>query len=156
MTDIYRANEEQEGGIGADPLEYPIGYFGRDTYAISGAGAFSWYKTAEEALDGYRWELTEHLVADDEVAKKVATSLIDSAIARGQNLEAIRPELNAATVDDTEIVWYGSFDELCTSSDVFPTEVREIFLEYEEDDQIPPIPAEQRGEFAEFVRSYGS
>jgi hypothetical protein len=62
MTDIQWASEEQEGGVGADPQQFPIGYFGRDTFVLSQTGAFSWYGSSEKALRGYRWELTEHLL----------------------------------------------------------------------------------------------
>jgi hypothetical protein len=96
------------------------------------------------------------LLVDADTERDKAVFLIDSAISRGQDLEAIRSELNTVTADATEVVWYGTFEDLCTASGEFPCEVREIFFEQDHEGSIPPIPQEHREEFADFVRSFGA
>ncbi len=73
------------------------------------------------------------------------------------NMEQLRSDLNEFMRNMWQIRWWGTFEELCVSSDEFPTEIRGWFYGQKEAETSPSTPVAEvdRVAFAECLREYG-
>lgn len=146
-----------------DPRMAPFGYFGTDQF---GVGMFRWSTSAQAILARYVHEdLLGGLLEDDQSIAAVSARY-DSWKQSGVGLSDVAAQLNELTGDESTIVWYGSFAELCTGSGEFGREVREAWRENRGGCSAPvglgenesvdgPVADADLDEFVVFLTTYG-
>lgn len=116
---------------------------------------FHWYASPEARLESIAVDLQLLMEEDDpELTKAIrATADEPNPLADGALAEALREHLDGLQ----DLIWIGTFDELCTSGSDWLREVRSEFRSEDEGPMLQdrPIAAEELGEFVEFLREFG-
>jgi len=138
-----------------DPRRRGFGYLAGDP-ATGAPGAFLWFATVDELLAFMCTVEVDLLRFDSGESGRIAASLT-RAIRRAGSLARIdRDELSAAFEGWCEILWIGTFADLCTRGGALATEVRAGFrAESDLDEHAGPIADEEMDLFvAHLTRMY--
>ena len=132
-----------------DPRVFPFGVHAAD----STVSVFSWYADATDALRSYvEQDLLIHLL-DDQQTRDAVSRILGEALAMGEGLDTVAEALNAATGDDSVILWCGTFAELC-GGEYAGSDVVDDFRGDSSEVSGPITPGEIAG-FVEFIREHG-
>ena len=132
-----------------DPRVFPFGVHAAD----STVSVFSWYADATDALRSYvEQDLLIHLL-DDQQTRDTVSRILGEALAMGEGLDTVAEALNAATGDDSVILWCGTFAELC-GGEYAGSDVVDDFRGDSSEVSGPITPGEIAG-FVEFIREHG-
>lgn len=122
----------------ADPRRSPFGLYASDDWA-GGAGLFHWYPTADALLAAIREDLVHAFFdADDNEAETVArdaAAVLEGVRDLRELDEALRKRLNELFDGVQELVWVGTFTQLCESDDEWASELRCSFHECTDEDE---------------------
>lgn len=143
-----------EAAHDADPRTHFHGFFSRDDLS-GGVGMFHWYASREARLESIAVDLPLLVDKDDpELTKAIRAAAHEpNHLADGALLEALQEQLEGLQ----ELVWIGTFDELCASTSDWPGEVRSEFHGDEDGPRSPDrtIRVEERDAFVAFLREFG-
>lgn len=124
-----------------------------------GVGAFHWFKTRRGMLDYVsNWLAFENPGPSSSDPEKVLVR-VKKVLAGSKGsaaLESTRKKLNKALKGYSQIQWWGTFSQLCSGNETFPSQVRGAF--FRSDESLPkaaPVPTVQRKEFISFLSEYG-
>lgn len=162
MTGDRMTDDEHRGRLEAantaDPQAFPWGVRTADPWP-AGLALFFWYETETELRHALL--RGDHAVdADDETRTRAAEAL-EAVLSASSSLSPDTAQAgNEAAYPAFNILWWGTFDDLCSGDHEVANDAREAFLESHDEDydfpeQAPPIPAESRVDFAAFIREWG-
>lgn len=150
--------ERLEAANAADPEAFPWGVRTADPWP-AGLALFFWYETEAELRNALL--RGDHAVdADDETRTRAAEAL-KLILGASSSLSPDTAQAgNEAAYPAFNILWWGTFDDLCSGDHEVAREAREAFFEAHHEDydfpqQAPPVPTESRADFAEFLKEWG-
>jgi hypothetical protein len=119
-ADAYRAAAQR------DPRRHPYGYIAADP-ASGARGAFVWFATAAELFE-FLCSTEVGLLQFDEAETRRITSSIERVLARTRDVARVaRDHLSDAFEGWCEILWLGTFADLCSRGGDVQTSVRYAF-----------------------------
>lgn len=158
MTTDDQRSRRLEAAQAADPITNPWGVRTADPYP-AGLAMFFWYPN-EDALRAALLSGDHALDAEDHERDAAVVALTPLVHATGSFAPERSTEANAAAYPAFNILWWGTFEDLCAGEHDEAIEAREAFLSGQDDDYgfdrpVPPIGDDARPAFAEFLTTYG-
>jgi hypothetical protein len=151
-----RALRAYAEAAGRDPRAAGCGYLAGDP-ATRAVGAFVWFPTPAEMFAFLAGPEVDLLRFGDEDARRMAASVQRTLRGVGALARVDRNLLSACFEGWSEIVWLGSFMELCERGGAFPTDARAAFRRARgTGDHAGPIADDERDAFVTWLRAYGS
>ncbi|HEY8514060.1 MAG TPA: hypothetical protein VIS07_00935 [Candidatus Binatia bacterium] len=137
---------------GRDPRDFPFGYLAGDP-ASGARGCFVWFATTGELID-FMIDTEVGLLQFDEPDANVIAAGIRRVMARTFDLSrAPRDELTEAFCGWCEILWLGTFGNLCSRGGDVQTSVRLAFRRARSlGEHAGPIADDEVDAFVEFLR----
>lgn len=144
-----------------NPIEYPFGFYIEDNHPESSGGSFFWYKTQKELEQAICNDLIDALTdgqgSDIQAVKNEITELFQNSD------DELMSHLNVILAElELQLLFMGSFEELCKGKDEWTKFFRESYREECLDD-IEDMPTKklqasikksEQVDFAEFVAEY--
>jgi len=159
-ADLLNSLEDAQG---RNPIEFPFGFYIEDDHEDSNGGSFFWYQSNKELQHAIRNDLIDALTDGQssdiqDVKNEIADLFNNSEVAVDllNHLNVILAEL------ELQLLFLGSFEELCKSKDEWTKFFRESYREecLEEIEGIPTkklqssIKKNEQEDFAAFVSEY--
>ncbi len=144
-----------------NPIEYPFGFYIEDNHPESSGGSFFWYTTKKELHQAISNDLIDALTdgqsSDIQAVKNEIAEFIEN------NDDELMNHLNVILAElELQLLFMGSFEELCKGKDEWTKFFRESYREECLDD-IEDMPTKklqasikksEQVDFAEFVADY--
>lgn len=106
-----------------DPRQAPFGYLAGDP-SRGARGPFRWFRSPVELFEGIYEVEVDVLNLDERDAARIKTSIL-RAIGAGRHLLRVDCQaLSAAFEGWSEILWVGTFNDLCAKGGEIPTSLR--------------------------------
>ena len=145
------------------PSDWGFFAYGDAPPAIGGgAGAFLWFSDRSAMLDYVRrfmiFMLPGPMNADWAAVSDAVHAIVDAVERSEIQLETGMIRLNKALKSFSQLEWWGTFDLLLSSPDIYPRRVRARFRDSENEDSdeaASPILSLERERFLEFIQTYG-
>lgn len=136
-----------------DPRQAGFGYLAGDP-ATGATGMFVWFATPDELL-GFLQSVEIELLRFDEADARRVAGWLARAIGGTRNLKLLdREALSSAFEGWCEILWIGTFSELCEKGGPLITDVRLAFRrERDLGEHAGPIGDDETDAFVAFLRS---
>jgi hypothetical protein len=135
-----------------DPRDFVYGYVAGDP-ATGAAGPFLWFATPEALLTFLRTVEVSLLGFDEDDAQRIAAALA-RVVASTRDLARIdRAALSAAFAGWSQILWIGTFPDLCSKGGAWSTGLRAAFrVEHGLGEHPGPIGDDEQMAFVGYLR----
>lgn len=138
-----------------DPREAGFGYLAGDP-ATRALAAFVWFRSPAETFAFLAGAEVDLLRFEGDDARRIASSV--QRVLRGvETIARVDREMLSACFEGwSEIVWLGTFADLCERGGAFPTDTRAAFRrERGTGEHAGPIAADEMEAFIAYLRSFG-
>ena len=138
----------------ADPRKHPYGFLARDDMS-GGTSMFHWYASRAARLESIATDLPLLMDEDD---PELTISIQKLASDQAQDLDSeLLISLQTQLPGLQEMIWMGTFEELCSSTAEWPREVRSEFRSQEEDTDAEdrPVTPGELSAFIDFLIEFG-
>ena len=150
-----RAQRDYAAAAARDPREARFGYLAADP-ATGAVGALVWFPSLVELFAFLAGPEIDVLAFDEADARRMAVSVQRMTRGVGSLARVDREGLSACFEGWSEIVWLGSFAELCERGGPFATEMRAMFRrDGGTGDHAGPIADDELDAFVEWLRACG-
>lgn len=137
-----------------DPRDAGCGYLAGDP-ATQAVGSFVWFRTPAEMFAFLAGPEVDLLCFGGEEARRMAASVQRTLRGVASLARVDRDPLSACFEGWSEIVWLGSFAELCERGGRFPTDTRAVFRrESGTGDHAGPIAYDELDAFVTWLRAF--
>jgi hypothetical protein len=150
-ADHSNAMEAHQEAARRDPRQFPFGYLAGDP-ATGALGPLVWFKSPGELYDFLLGPEIYLLLFDEPDTLRIRASL-RRAIGSTRDITRLdRDMLSAAFEGWSEIVWIGTFGDLCSRGGDMPTRIRRAFRsEHELGDHAGPIADDELDAFVAWL-----
>jgi hypothetical protein len=138
-----------------DPRRASWGYYASDEN-VCGVGLFFWFNTREELLEFLsEYEGVDSECHEPELLLGQMRKVADQIRAGRLGLEEARQQFNELLKGHLDVEWIGNFDEMLSGNHPFCIQMREDFLEIEDESTVPAVAPRQVKDFIEMLSGYG-
>ena len=147
---VQEAIELSESASARDPRQAKFGIVTEDRSTGLSMHVALWFETLEQVAEFLMRAVPYLYSGEGEAIEDEVRPLVESIVKDGLT-EGIIDEINAYTHDWEDLVWGGTFDELCRAETQVTTSIVAMFREARDLDETGPIAESEVDEFVDFL-----